>query len=35
MLDLFKDYIVDILKKARLYNENISVPQCQVEVSVW
>ena len=33
MLDLVKDYIVDVweLRKARLYDENLSIPysQCQ------
>ena len=33
MLDLVKDYIVDIweLRKARLYDENLSVPQSQCQ----
>ena len=35
MLDLVKDYIVDIweLRKARLYDENLSVPQSQCQNS--
>ena len=33
MLDLVKDYIVDVwdLRKARLYDENLSVPQSQCQ----
>ena len=33
MLDLVKDYIVDVreLRKARLYGENLSVPQSQCQ----
>ena len=35
MLDLVKDYIVDIweLRKARLYDENLSIPQSQCQNS--
>ena len=35
MLDLVKDYIVDIweLRKARLYDKNLSVPQSQCQNS--
>ena len=35
MLDLVKDYIVHIweLRKARLYDENLSVPQSQCQNS--
>ena len=35
MLDLVKDYIVDVweLRKARLYGENLSVPQSQCQNS--
>ena len=35
MLDLVKDYIVDVweLRKARLYDENLSVPQSQCQNS--
>ena len=35
MLDLVKDYIVEVweLRKARLYNENLSVPQSQCQNS--
>ena len=33
MLDLVKDYIVDVweLRKAKLYDENLSVPQSQCQ----
>ena len=35
MLDRIKDYIVDVweLRKARLYDENLSVPQSQCQSS--
>ena len=35
MLDLVKNYIVDVreLRKARLYDENFSVPQSQCQNS--
>ena len=35
MLDLVKDYIVDVweLQKARLYDENLSIPQSQCQNS--